>query len=170
MNRGPFFCHCGDHAWAILTRGFVTLVSPTDAPLLEERWYAFVNQAGNVYAGRSFPRGQMRQRGYLHRMISGDPEGLEVDHKNLNGLDNRRENLREATKSENAANRRKHSGQFRFKGVRQIKGRALKKPWLASIHKAGQYKHIGYFETELEAAEAYLKTARELYGDFARVA
>jgi hypothetical protein len=153
-------CCCGNHAWAPLTRGYVTFVSPEDAGLLEKKWHAFMNQAGNVYAAR---KNRMDGSTYLHRAILSFPNGKEVDHKNLDGLDNRRENLRIASKSLNAANRRKCAGKLQFKGV-YFTGRSLTKPFIARINS----KHLGYFETEEKAAAAYFEAAKAQFGEFAR--
>lgn len=163
MTR-TFHCECGDHSWSALTRGFVTLVSPEDAGFLDLKWHAFVNQAGNVYASRRSRRGL---NGYLHRKIAGSTSG-EVDHKNHNGLDNRRQNLRPATKSQNAANRKRlrANSVSSFRGVRHAK-RKLRKPWTAAITCHKKQIWIGYFATEIEAAAAYDRKALELFGSYA---
>jgi len=158
--RGPFYCVCGDHTWAKLTRGFVTLVSPIDADNLLHNWYAFVNQSGNVYAARKEPKHHY----YLHRILMHPPTAMEIDHINRNGTDNRRGNLRLASKSENAMNRRKLGGSSRFKGVSfVVRPWPLKKPWRATFNN----KTLGYFAAEEDAAEAYLQAARAAFGDFA---
>jgi len=91
-----------------------------------------------------------------------------VDHKNLDGLDDRWENLREATKTQNAANTaigsRNKTG---FKGVSfsKIAGR-----YRATIKDGGKQRWLGYFETPAEAHAAYCRAATEIFGEFARVA
>jgi hypothetical protein len=101
----------------------------------------------------------------LHREIL--PDAVEIDHKNHNGLDNQRENLRPANASLNMANRRKlRKANFSspFKGVCYAPSAWPTKPWLAGC----AHKYIGRFTTEIEAALAYDQAARELFGPFAK--
>jgi hypothetical protein len=157
-----YYCECGDHAWAPLTRGFVALVSPEDADhLASVVWTAHRNPAGRFYAKRGTKEGTI----YLHRQILGNVPD-EVDHRSLDGLDNRRSNIRPATKSQNAANR--GAGIIGYRGVQREK-RPLAKPWRAALnHKAKTY-HLGRFATAEEAAAAHDRKAIEIFGPFARL-
>lgn len=105
-----------------------------------------------------------RKRVVLHRGIFLFHHGylpVCVDHINRNRFDNRIENLREATKSLNAANCPKYKGtSSQYKGVSFKKSR---NKYVANISR----KHIGLFTSEVEAAKAYDSRARELYGEFA---
>lgn len=89
-----------------------------------------------------------------------------VDHKDCNPLNNAFINLRQATASQNAANRgvdkRNTSG---YKGVSFYKplGR-----WVAHIRHNYRLKSLGYFDTKEEAAEAYKKAAEAAFGDFSK--
>ena len=88
-----------------------------------------------------------------------------VDHINRNGLDNRRNNLRPATKSQNSANQRPRSN-----GTSQYKGVFLKKTtgrWGTRIKADGRSVHLGYFADEIEAAKTYDRAALEAFGEFA---
>lgn len=86
-----------------------------------------------------------------------------IDHINCKPADNRIENLREATISQNLANRR---GRRTFpKGVVLTNG-----AWVAHIRCAGRVFYLGRFKTAEEAGLAYSTKARELFGEFARVA
>lgn len=92
-----------------------------------------------------------------------------IDHKDRNGFNNKWENLREVTISQNAANSfRKVKNKAGFKGVKFMTDHARIKPWEASIHKNGKYYYIGAFKTAEEAAKAYDKKALELYGEYAK--
>lgn len=90
-----------------------------------------------------------------------------IDHIDGNKENNRLDNLRLVTNQQNSFNARGHKdGSSRFKGV-FLEGRSGK--WLARISKSGKSKHIGYFSCEVEAAKAYNKAAKELFGEFARL-
>lgn len=103
---------------------------------------------------------------FLHRFIFED-DALR-DHKNRNGLDCQRSNLRICDKSQNGANRRKQSGRTssRFKGVYW---RPSRRRWVAMIQASYSRRHLGDFKSELEAARAYNRAAKRLFGRFARL-
>jgi len=101
----------------------------------------------------------------LARLLLRCPAGFEADHINGDTLDNRRENLRTVTKAQNNMNRKCAFGVSRFKGVSHLPGG--KKPWRAMIGTGGRNLHIGYFDSERGAAEAYDREARLLFGEFA---
>jgi hypothetical protein len=94
---------------------------------------------------------------YLHRLITDAEDGQEVDHVNHNPLDNRRQNLRLCTKSQNGVNRQKRGGVTRFKNM-----------WRARIKKDQKELHLGIFKTKNEALSARLYAERSLFGNFAR--
>jgi HNH endonuclease len=101
---------------------------------------------------------------YMHRMIMGFPKGLEIDHINHNGLDNRRENLRVVTKQQNAMNRNDPKNTSGYKGVYISKD---KKSISVNIHK-GDFRHRKSGFSSLEQAAAYYnRWAKQLFGDHA---
>jgi len=104
----------------------------------------------------------------LHAVILGEPsEGTEPDHISGNRLDNRKQNLRPATRSQNLMNKGMQSNnQSGYRGVHWFKHASL---WTAKIQKNRQVTHLGYFHTPEEAAHAYDGAARELFGEFARL-
>ena len=140
-----------------LTRGYIATVDDDDfAALSRITWHAHTNGRNTVYARNS--------RIFMHRLILNDKKGQFVDHSDGNTLNNCRSNLRLCTTSDNSRNRRKTRGQSRFKGVcRQ------RKKWNAAIHQNGRLKHLGNFILETDAALAYDKAARQLFGEFAAV-
>lgn len=103
----------------------------------------------------------------MHREILGVPEGVQVDHRDGNGLNNQRYNLRQATHVQNGGNRRKFKGQSKFKGVRAPQ--TPKNGWRATIREGDKAVNLGTHETEEEAARAYDRAAKEKWGDYARL-
>lgn len=90
-----------------------------------------------------------------------------IDHKNGNKLDNRMENLRTATRSQNMMNQTKWD-----KCTSKFKGVSWHKPsnkWVAKICKNRKMYHIGYFDDEKKAAQAYNNMALIMFGSFARI-
>jgi len=101
----------------------------------------------------------------MHRFIMDPPEGMVVDHRNGNRLDNRRSNLRVCTQKQNTHNSRPKGKSSRFKGVCYDKARGQ---WMAPVRSPdGKDIHTGRFDDEVEAAKAHDRLARELHGEFA---
>lgn len=155
-----------------LTQGFTALVDPEDADLAQFRWYAQVrrHRHGTVYAIRRATR-ELLHRVILERKLGHSlSQAMFTDHVNGNGLDNRRENLRPATQSQNLANSRMHlthgkrPKSSKYRGVCWARDKGK---WIANISKDGRVVHIGHFEDETEAARAFDQAARELHGEFA---
>lgn len=102
---------------------------------------------------------------WLHRFIMDAPDDVEVDHRNRDGLDCRRENLRFATHAQNMRNRKLSS--LNKSGFRGVSWAKLKQRWLARIVVDGRVLHIGHYRDSHEAALMYDKAAREHFGEFA---
>jgi hypothetical protein len=111
-------------------------------------------------------------RKYLaHRLaflyMTGKWPPVHVDHIDGNGFNNRFNNLRLATPSQNHGNRRvRRDSASGITGVMYI---APRKKWWATIRVAGRLRHLGYFGTAQEAAEARNRSAVEHFGNFAKV-
>jgi hypothetical protein len=104
---------------------------------------------------------------FMHREIAKPPEGMIVDHKNRNKLDNTRENLRVCTYTQNAGNRSKRRGtSSEFRGVSYDKKRGK---YFAKASCQGERFFLGFFADERDAARAHDHKAVELFGEFARV-
>ncbi len=125
-------------------------------PNSKKHWSAYVR-------GRKKTRD--REQIYLHRFIMSPPIGMQVDHINGNGLDNRKENLRICTASQNTKNKRLAiNNTVGLKGVtRRQNGK-----YVAQIRKDYKLETIGTFDSPEEAHEAYCLRAIELFGEFAR--
>lgn len=149
-----------------LTRGLVTIIDAEDLELVSQyKWCATRCVGGNTDYATGRYEGK---NALLHRVLLDAPDGMDVDHKNHNGLDNRRENLRLCTRSENLRNCRKRKGcSSEYKGVSKYKAARLK-PWQATIQ-INKKIHTRCFFTELEAALWYDEMAREHFGEFARL-
>jgi hypothetical protein len=146
----------------------VVLVDAADfEPMAQFEWYA-ARTSSTTYAGCSTVRRSAIAGGsqYMHRLLLGVPPGLQVDHINGDGLDNRRANLRIATPAQNMQNRRPRRGAASsFKGV--IRYPSARTPWGSYISRAGKKAFLGAFPSEEAAARAYDAAARELFGEFA---
>lgn len=148
-----------------LSRGLVALVDDED--------YERVVALGKWCADRGrhteyavLPRTSRRKKMYLHRFLTGAPRGLDVDHINGDGLDNRRTNIRVVTRAQNQRNRtRKQDGcSSRFKGVTFHKQTGK---WQAQIAKGTAHLSLGLHATERAAQEAYANGALLLFGEHA---
>lgn len=153
-----------------LTKGYVALVDDEDyAMVMQHKWYA--SQKGDtVYAERTdWDKVAKRYRHLsMHRLILNPPKGLKVDHKDRNGLNNQRFNLRLCNKAQNCMNARKpdHGLSSKYKGVVLFKRQGT---YRAYIKKDQKQYHLGYFGTPEEAALAYNAKAVELFGEYARL-
>jgi hypothetical protein len=151
-----------------LTQGLVALVDDTDFEWLNQwKWHALKHR-DTFYAARNSGGRLNRKYIFMHRLILGIVDSkIEVDHEDLNGLNNSRSNLRQATRSQNAANipSRKNSSS-KYLGVYWDKSR---QKWAAAITKNYKKTFLGYFENEHEAATAYNKAATEIHAEFANL-
>jgi hypothetical protein len=154
-----------------LTRGYVAFVDDADYERVTAAgpWSAHIDRRKNVYARHTMQHNAEGKQPTLlmHRFILGITDSkVKVDHRNRYGLDNRRENLRLPTNSQNGANANKcrRGASSRFRGVSWHK-RIGK--WGAHIGVNRKLIHLGYFAEELDAARAYDAAAREHFGEFA---
>jgi hypothetical protein len=143
----------------------VTIVDDEDYELLAtKRWQL---NTGGKGVKRNIRVGGVYFNILMHRVIMNAPAGLLVDHRNRNPLDNRKENLRLATRAQNGQNRAVDAvSSSQFKGVSWFK---RLRSWQAYITVNGRQNHLGLFLLEEDAAIAYNNAARELFGEFARL-
>lgn len=156
----------GNLAFVTLTRGCETFLDADDAHLVSDFNWQVQPAITSMYATRAVRTARGMRKVAMHRLIMDAPDGLEVDHIDGNGLNNRRCNLRLATTAQNQHNQaigaRNTSG---FKGVTWHKG---KKKWYARIKNEEKRHCIGLFDTALEAHEACVAARIRLHGQFAR--
>jgi hypothetical protein len=147
-----------------LTRGMVALVDDEDYEYVNAfKWHA-VQGRKTFYASRS--EYNPRRRIPMHLFILGFPNS-EIDHRDRNGLNNTRKNLRPASRAQNKANTAKFStNKSGFKGVSYCPW-LKKRQWAATINSNNVRVNLGYFTTPEEAARAYDAKARELHREFA---
>lgn len=152
-----------------LTQGQVALVDDNDFSFLSLwKWYAAKTTGSKgFYAVRKTRIDGVRRMLYMHRVVA-DRCGITsrmIDHRNRNSLDNRRHNLRAATPAQSSMNRNKWDSSSRFKGV---SWHTRQKKWTANIRVDRKLKHLGSFNSELDAARAYDTAARKSFGSFAK--
>jgi len=151
-----------------LDEGLWTIVDSGDYYRFARFKWCISGDKGKFYA----IRGQMISPAdskitQLHRLIMDAPKGILVDHRNNDGLDNRRANLRLATHTQNQWNKRKiKNASSQFMGVSFHK---KLRNWAAYINMAGKKIHLGYFDSEIEAAKTYDEAAKKYRGEFARL-
>lgn len=149
-----------------LTQGKFTIVDDKDFEWLSQwKWHA---EKANTcwYAARNIS-GQPGKKLRMHRAILNPPPGMEGDHINRDGLDNRRCNLRICTTSQNHMNTRKQRrSSGRYKGVSWAPS---KQKWQAEITCRGERHWLGRFDDDCEAARAYNAAALKHFGEFAHL-
>lgn len=146
-----------------LTQGATAFVSDEDYDRLSHYKWKLLKDGDRRYAIRE-ENGRLIA---MHQDVLGAKDGLLIDHRDRNGLNNVRSNLRYATRSQNQVNSvrpKPATASSQFKGVTMIPAR-----WVARIKVNGKSQHLGTFYSEAEAAEAYAAAARRLYPDFAPV-
>jgi hypothetical protein len=139
-------------------KGHVTLVDPEDAHLAAYSWCLVGGKRTTVRYAYN------RALGYMHRHIINAPSGVSIDHRNGDGLDNRRSNLRIAGQSNNTAAADFKRGRSGYRGVHWS---AQDGKWRGQIKVKGKKFHLGVFIDPVHAARAYDRAAVEHFGEFA---
>lgn len=162
----------GNIAYVTLTKGHEAVIDAADVPLVAGfHWGSQIHnrQDGTIRvcaARTEYLPEKKRRVVYMHREIAQTPSGLDTDHIDGNALNNRRSNLRWATRSQNVQNQgRRSDNSSGFKGVHWDKKR---KNYRAYIYLQGNRRHLGYFRNAEDAAAAYAKASCEMHGEFGR--
>ena len=149
-----------------LTQGEFAMVDHADYERVMQHSWRYVEtgirRKRHRYAARTIHNGDRRITQYLHQFLTGFER---VDHRDSNGLNNQRWNLRQSSRSQNGQNRLQQPHSSRFKGVsfRKNTGR-----WQARITLNGQTESLGMFDSQIEAAQAYDCAAKLTFGRFAK--
>lgn len=152
-----------------LTQDKVTLVDIENYDYLNQwKWFADKDRKNSIfYAKRSVLKNGKQTTLKMHREILKPPKDMEIDHKNRDGLDNRKCNLRLCNRSQNQMNKEiQRNNTSSYKGV---SWHERGKKWQAYIRKDYKRKHLGLFNIKEEAALAYNEAAIKSFGEFARL-
>lgn len=151
----------GNTAFVPLTRGLEAAVEVADAPLVAGFNWRASKKGRTAYAARMDPvRGWVS----MHRDILSPPIGLHVDHRDGDGLNNRRCNLRIATAAQN--NQNKRLGRHNTSGVKGVSWNTARGKWWAEVMAGGKVQRLGYFERFEDACAARVKAAMQAHGEF----
>jgi hypothetical protein len=147
-----------------LTQGKFAIVDPEDYQRLNKVKWHTCGKRGVFYARQNKRINGKQVTTLMHRAVVSVPNDMVVDHINHNGLDNRKANLRPATRSQNICNSLPRQHSSRFKGVAFDK---VRKKWEVQVAYRGQKICLGRFVDEIEAAKAYDEAAKKYQGEFA---
>lgn len=150
-----------------ITKGLHVVIDIEDYErVAEHRWHAHI-VGNNKYARKTARIDGRKLNVPMQRVILGIRDSRIVDHRNGDGLDNRKANLRIASKQNNNINIRPRRGcKSQYKGVLF---ESRRKAWVARIQHDGKSYHLGQYGTEQDAARAYNYAASLLFEDYARL-
>lgn len=157
----------------ILTQGKIALVDDEDYEYLNQ-WKWFAHKFNNIYYADSWRKEESGKRTMvrMHRVILGAPKNSQVDHRDRDGLNNQRNNIRLCTNAQNMSNREGWGKTTQYKGVYCYYEKYKESTYCrirAFIQHDNKPISLGIFKTEREAALAYNKKAKELFGEFAKL-
>ncbi len=151
-----------------LTHGHFAVIDDGDFKKVSvHRWHTYINEKKNTfYAATNTVIDGKRTTLRMHRVIMDAKTGQIVDHIDMDGLNNRKGNLRFVDRRGNSANRKSYRGSSsKYKGVSRFRGNR----WKAQINTGGKVRYLGCFIKEEHAARAYDAIAAEEFGEFARL-
>lgn len=143
-----------------LTSGKYAIISSSDYEKIKHiKWHY-------SSCGYAMGRNLNKEKVYMHRLLIGAKKGEYVDHIDGNKLNNRKDNLRICTQSENMRNSTKRANcSSIYKGVCNSKTRG----WISYITLNKKRKTLGYHKSEVEAAENYNENAVKMHGKFCKL-
>lgn len=157
LDRTPIDNGDGSVSLPLLHDKFVVFDKTDLAKVLKYRWRAVHHGRRHWYARTSCTTGHIS----MHVFLMGAVPGMQVDHIDGDGLNNRRNNLRFSTPAQNGANQRPRiKARTKFKGIHFTAN-----GWQVTV----RGKYAGRFKDEIEAAKAYDTKAIEIWGEFAKL-
>ncbi len=149
-----------------ITKGYTVMVDDEDYEYLNQWKWSVNDSCKTLYAARMIRTNGKRKYTNMHRFILGiNDSSILIDHRDGNGLNNQKSNLRIATISQNTANRK--NSKNKYLGVnKRIQDGNIR--WRATCKKNG-IAYCKNFKTEEEAALAYNEMAEALHGEFAKL-
>lgn len=156
----------GDIAYVPLTKGYEAVIDVSDVPLVDQYYWAARINGTNYYAYalQRLVGGKRLKPLTMHRLLTGFDR---TDHRDGNGLNNRRKNLRPATIAQNARNCRRPKNNT--SGVKGVTWHAKDNRWRAQIKVNGKRVWLGSFTSLDAAATAYARGSAEFHGEFGRL-
>lgn len=151
-----------------LTKGKFAIVDNNDFEWLNQWKWCTIKGGNNWYAIRQNWYDNKSHLLRMHRVIMNAQKGQEIDHRNGDGLDNQRGNLRFCSHQQNQMNYKIQKYihfSSKFKGVYWAKNISK---WRVQITMNNKNTYLGRFDSEIEAAKVYDAAARELFDEFAR--
>jgi hypothetical protein len=150
-----------------LTQGYLAIVDDEDFERINAfNWRALPSSDNIIYGARTEQKDNKVTNIMMHRLILGvTDKSLHVDHKNGNGLDNRKENLRLVTRNQNMRNLTR----IRVNNTSGYRGVCFEKSsgkWMAYIYIDGKQKKLGRHLDPKDAARAFDNAAREIFGEY----
>lgn len=141
-----------------ISQGFSVVVDDDDFALVSPFTWHAARRKHTTYAASTIGGKYV----LMHRILLGAGDGVFVDHRDGNGLNNTRQNLRFATPAENASNK-SGRGESGFPGVRRINGK-----WSAFVSPMGSEIYLGSYSSKEKAAGVAAAAARQVFGEFVR--
>lgn len=151
-----------------LTQGKVAIVDDEDYEKLNQfKWYAWKGR-NMFYAARNSPSVNGKQKTIkMHKMLLPSDGEMKIDHRNGDGLDNQKENLRICTNQQNCFNRRQPHKNNKL-GIKGVCFDKTHRKFRADIMTTGKYILLGYFNVLGDADSAYRIAEEKYFGEFAR--
>lgn len=148
-----------------LTQGHYALIDKEDLSELSK--YKFHIDKGYVSTSKWIKEEKRVKHFRIHNILMAPSQGLEVDHINGDPLDNRKENLRIVTHSQNMMNSK--ISKNNTSGYKGVSFNIARNKWQVHIMDNKKEKCVGYFNNKIEAAKVYNQEALKYYGEFAKL-
>ena len=150
-----------------LTQGQFALVDDEDFEWLSQWKWQAQKARKTFYAKRDSWSGGIKTTVFMHRVIEGTSHSLDTDHRDGNGLNNQKSNLRSCTGQQNRCNRGVQKNNT--SGYKGVSWKSSRGKWEVKISSNRKEIFIGRFTDIVDAARAYDEAARKLHGEFANL-